>query len=439
MSKNAGYYRLDSFYVQALNEPGKYAEGIELKRAVVQFNITESIDQSFLNGSAVVSESFDALKKVPLRGEERLTVSFTDYFDESYEYVFYVYAITDLKKDPATNGKLMTYTLHFTTFQKLESDKSYVRKSFGEERVSNMASQVFERYFNGDKEIEVQDTDSKQTLVIPRLRSDEAMTFLARRASTADSPSSLFTFFETREKYYFMAYEKLVEKKIDLVASSATAEENQLKYIYTTMNDNEPAGQRVAQFTMNELSYLDRSNTIKSMKQGAYKRNITELDYYNKFRIRTTYDYLEEQPKHFAIDKLSKINTDAFVEAYMPDEEAPEVVYITDYNQLGVAQGRDGSLAPFRNYAQNYMTKTVIDYHMKNSSVTCLINGQGKLMPGSMIYLEVLEFNEDIKGSVIDQERSGPYLIMSVINIFSGDQYKQQLTITKGGLRRTTV
>lgn len=439
MTKNAGYYKLESFRVQALdseNAGEAGPQGLEMKKLVHTWSISESINNPYISGSAQIFESSNALKKIPLRGEESLSIKFTDYFDKEFEYKFYVYAITDLKSE---QDKLMSYMIHFTSFQKLESDKAFVRKSFGEESISTMAQQVFERYFPGDKEIVVEETQSKQTLVIPRLRPDEAMTFLARRADTSNSPSSLFNFFETREKYYFATHEKLVEENKELIKDESIAEKNNLKFIYRTNDDNTVEGQRLAQFSLSNLSYIDRSNTIKALKQGAYKRAITELDYNNKLRVKTVYNYLEEQGKFEVIDKLTKINSSSFIDRYMLDEEAPELVYVTDYNQQGVSQGKDGSLAPFRNYSQNFMTKSLTAYHLANSSVSCTIFGQGRITPGVMIYLEVYEFAEVGEESIkLDTERSGPYMVMDVFNSFAEDIYKQTLTITKGGLRATT-
>lgn len=435
-TKPAGFYALKKFQVASFTSPGEY-KFIELARSVVTWSMSESMFSPYLSGVASVIESFDTLKKVPMRGEEVLTIEFIDYFDNVYTYQFYVYAVTNLKRDPSTNGKAMTFDIHFCSFQKLESDKFYVMKSFGDEKVSDMAEQVFDRYFPagpaGVKELETMKTDNKQTVVIPRLRSDEAMQFLARRAKTQDSPSSLFTFFENREKYYFAPYEHLVKKYRPLVESAKIAEGNDLKFIFHTYDNNEPEGQRIAQFTVQDLEYQDRSNSIKALKDGAYKRAVRELDYYNRTVIREVYDYLSDQPNHEVIDNLTKINTDNFVSKYMPQEEAPEVTYVTDYNQLGLSQGKDFSLAKYRNYRENFFTKTAIAYHLNNSSISCIINGQGKLMAGMMIWLEVYDFAEGNLRE--DLERSGRYLVTDVTNIFSGDYYKQKLKLTKGGLR----
>ena len=103
---------------------------------------------------------------------------------------------------------MVTYTLRFTTNQKLISDTKEIRRSFGNTKISDIAKAVYDEYFitgntKTDKEIEVEETDGEQTLVIPSLRADAAMQFLSRRAYSANNKTSLYRFFETREKYYF--------------------------------------------------------------------------------------------------------------------------------------------------------------------------------------------------------------------------------------------
>jgi hypothetical protein len=60
------------------------------------------------------------------------------------------------------------------------------------------------------------------------------------------------------------------------------------------------------------------------------------------------------------------------------------------------------------------------------------------MYPGKVILLELYEFAESLEGRRrLDTERTGKYLVTSVNNSFNGDQYTQQITLTKGGLRGT--
>jgi len=440
--KDAGAYSLRKFEIKPLYAPGEYPV-LDITTSIVNWQMSESINAPYISGSAIIVESWDMLAKMPLRGEEMLTIEYEDYFGDIYSHVFYIYAITDIQVSGSGSEKLMQYTISFCTPQKLICDSQSVQKSYGNTAISTMAEDVYRRYFEGEgdanfniqsKEIEVQATDGDYTLVIPKLAPDEAMVFLSRRAFTNDNESSLFFFFENKERYMFCTYDYLVEKAKEKVSDADVAESNNLKYISSSLDDNTPAGQAVAQFAVSDLTYLDRSNTIKSMKEGAYKRRVVEIDYYNRTFNTTTYDYAEQLSEFSVIDDLKLINTTDFIERYMPNEEAPEVYYVTDYNQQGLSQGKDFSFAPYKYNAETLVRKSMAHYHLMNSAVSCTINGNGKIKAGDLIYLETYKFGETGGTNVIDNERSGRYLVVSVANIFSGDYFKQKILISKGGL-----
>lgn len=433
----AGFYVLERFLVTPLYESNRY-EGIDLSKVIVNWNFTESMDSSFISGSATVVESFDMLTGLPMRGEENLQITFRDQFNNQYSYNFVIYAVTDIEQDSYTKGssKLLRYTISFCTPQKLNHDWQFVRKSYGNELISNMAQDVFDKYMTGERDIEVELTHGKQTLVIPKLRPDEAMNFLARRAYNTNRESNLYFFFENTEKYYFCTYEYLVDKYIDQVKDEDVATKNNLKYIYSQVQDASPYGQSVERFVVSNLSYNDRSNSINAMKRGAYKRKITELDYYNRSREVRVYDYANNINEHSVIDDLKVINTQDYINRYMPDEYAPEAIYVTDYNQIGDNQGKNYSLRSYPFYAENFMRKSMVSYHLNNSSVSCTVNGNGELKAGMMIWLEVPKFSEEGGKNVIDTERNGRYLIKDITHVFSGDYYVQNLSMTKGGLAK---
>jgi hypothetical protein len=52
-----------------------------------------------------------------------------------------------------------------------------------------------------------------------------------------------------------------------------------------------------------------------------------------------------------------------------------------------------------------------------------------------LINLELFDFSETVAQTrVLDEERTGTYLVLSVQNSFNEDTYSQELVVTKGGL-----
>ena len=304
-----------------------------------------------------------------------------------------------------------------------------------------MAKALFKEYFitnnASDKEIEVEASTGNQTLVIPNLRPDEAMSFLARRAFSSTNKSSSFRFFETREKYFFCTYEYLVDKYKDTISDDNTAIKNDLKFIYNTVNDNTGPGQEVAQQSVSTLTFGTKVNSIADIKNGNYRRRITELDYLNRTRITRDYDYSGEFSDFKRVDNIKQTHTSQYIDEFMHPNDAPETVLVADYPQIGQNTGEvKHQLRPYQYYYENYTIKPIVEYHMKVNSISTSIKGRVDMYPGKLITLELYEFAESLDGRRrLDTERTGTYLVTAVNNSFNGDEFSQQLTLTKGGLR----
>ena len=443
----AGYYTLDNFFISPMYESTSKStidknlpSGTELNRVIVNWGISEGMDSGYIHGFAVVHESDNILKDLPIVGEENLIITFTDYYGSQETTKFIVYAVDEITPEAATNSRMMKYVIRFCSKQKLHADQKEIRRSYGDQKVSSMVQSLYDEYFTTgnadiDKDIEIEETSGEQTLVIPNLRPDEAMAFLSRRAFSAQNKSSLFRFFETRDKYYFCTHEYLIDKYKKDLKDDATAIANNLKFIFNTTDDNSAEGQYVAQQSISTVNYGQKTNSMNDMKLGAYRRRVTELDYMHRTRITRDYDYSEEFNEYKHIDKLKLTHSKNFVNQYMHPDDAPETVLLADYPQIGSNQGKGNMMRPYQYYYENYTTKPIVEYHLMSNSITISISGRRDLYPGMLINLELFDFSETVAQTrVLDEERTGTYLVLSVQNSFNEDTYSQELVVTKGGL-----
>jgi hypothetical protein len=446
----AGFYALKQFYIKPIFQDSSKSAinknlppGTELNKVIVNWGISESMDSPYVHGFAVVHESNNVLKELPIIGEEEVSIQYIDYYGKLKLDEFYVYSVEEVQPENSINDRMLKYIIRFCSKQKLHSDKTRIRRSYADQTISEMVQAVYDDYFRmndkNDKYIEIEPTTGNQTLVIPNLRPDEAMNFLARRAFSTDNKSSSFRFFETREQYFFCTYEYLVDKYKDTVLNDKVAIENNLKFIYNTANDNTGPGQNVAQQSVSTLTFGTKVNSIADIKNGNYRRRVTELDYLSRTRITRDYDYSTEFSGFKQIDTIKKTHSDEYINQYMQAEDAPETVLIADYPQIGQNLGEVANqLKPYQYYYENYTTKPIVDYHMSVNAITTSIHGRIDMYPGKVILLELYEFAESLEGRrKLDTERTGKYLVTSVNNSFNGDQYTQQITLTKGGLRGT--
>ena len=74
---------------------------------------------------------------------------------------------------------------------------------------------------------------------------------------------------------------------------------------------------------------------------------------------------------------------------------------------------------------------------MNRNAFSIEIFGRIHLYPGDVIDLDLYKFSTTVASTrEVDHERSGKYLVTSIGHSFAGDDYKQTLIITKGGLAK---
>ena len=446
-ASQAGFFTLKHFKVKPLlkenintsSENSDLPEFVELAKTIVNWGINESMNSPFISGHATIMESDNLLENVPFIGEEEIELTYTDFYGESATHKFFLYAIEDIQPAASTNDRMMKYTVRFCSIQKLQGDQRKIRKSYNKTKISDMVQDIYDTFMVTDdpsqsKPIEIEDTDGEQTLVIPDMRADAAMQFLSRRAYSERNKTALYRFFETRESYYFCTPEYLVEKYRPNLEKSGD-EINPLYFIYNTLEDNTGPGQSIAQQSVNDFNYGTKVDTFRDMKDGTYRRIVTELDPTTRTRIERQYDYSTEVGEKEFPSSVKLTHSQNFLDRYMAFNTAPEEYLLTDFPQIGQSQGQDNMKKPYQHFYENYTAKPIVDYHFDVNTLKIEIFGRIEMYPGMLINLELYKISNTVSGTrEIDHERSGDYIVTDVVNVFSGDIYKQSISITKGGL-----
>jgi hypothetical protein len=171
------------------------------------------------------------------------------------------------------------------------------------------------------------------------------------------------------------------------------------------------------------------------MKEGMYRRTITELDPTTRTQIKRDYDYSSEVGDKEFPSKVKLTHRQNFLDKYMGASTQPESYLLTDFPQIGQSTGKLNMKKPYQHFYENYTAKPVVDYHFGVNSISMEINGRIELYPGRVVNLELYKMSNTVSGNrEIDHERSGKYLVTDMVSSFAGDSFKQQIVITKGGL-----
>lgn len=431
----AGYYELISFKIRTLKS--KPDEGIEINQIVTNWLITEGIDSPNIMGSCIVVDAEGLLRKLPIIGEEYITIEYKDFFGKTSKKEFYCFSVRDVKPYDESKDNLLSYSLDFTSIENFNANQQEVAKSYSNMLVSDMVQNVYDEFFlrqentSNAKPIEIEPTVGNQTFCIPTLSPARAMDFLARRSYGGEESTNNYKFFETRESFYFCTPNYLAEKYKEMTSTPQAISDNNLLFNTNKVYDNNtPEGQLSAQQTIMQMSYGNPTNTIEEIGSGQYKRSVFEVDILNRTTSRTSYDYREQIDKNNLGDL--KINhSEDFISDKMP--RIAETFVIKDYNTPGQIERSDRSY-PF--YAEVINSRRVFNSHLAKYAINCGINGRIALVPGMVIFIMVDRI-EVAKNPQADKERDGFYMITNITNVHEDDNYMQMITMTKGGLSKS--
>lgn len=427
----AGTYNLKSFRLESFTDEGGV---LEMNKLVHVWELSETVKKGNVQGEAKIYDSVGAFYNFPIRGQEILTIEYIDYREIERQEKYFVYAVTDVKPSSDNDDSVLEYILHFVSLGKFLSERYSISRCIadgtGSTRtyipISAQANTIFQDYYNRDeddldKEIVVHDTDGPQKIVIPNMKPENAMHLLSRKAYSAEYPSSMFRFFENRDKFYFANIERLL---VD-----AEVEDDQFFFYSTILDDVTPEGEL---FKMNSIISVDFGNTVNTlrlMNEGAYNRSYVEVDPLTRTLSNFDYNHLEEKDNFVYPDvgrtvKVPHSNT--MVQSHL--NKTHKTYGIKDYGE--VEQNNPPGLRPTTFYPEVYNHKQALMQHYGQSEVTIQIYGSNKVFAGSVILVEFPKMQVTAK---IDLERSGRYFVESVRNVFFENTYTQTLKISKGG------
>jgi hypothetical protein len=196
-------------------------KSLELKPIIHTWNLSESMIKGAIRGTAKIFDATGIFYTFPLRGQERLSIKYKDFFDNEREEDLFIYSITDINPVGQNDDSILEYTIHFCSFGKFWSDRYDIKRCIAEGTegtrryipVSEQVQVIYDDYYNTNDEgtkkpITIHDTDGEQSIVIPGFKPEEAMAMMTRRSYSAIYPSNMYRFFENRDGYYFVNIEQ---------------------------------------------------------------------------------------------------------------------------------------------------------------------------------------------------------------------------------------
>lgn len=449
----AGTYTLEKFELRSLTrdrgqgiDPRSRGFGqtrvYDLKLMVHTFNISESMLNASVRGSAVIYDSVGVFYGMPLVGQEILEIEYTDTKGVTHADKFFVYSISDIK--PSKNGAddLMEYKLNFVSFGKFWSDRYEIKRCIANGagasrqylRIDEQVEILFGDYYANaggtEKPIYISPTQGEQKIVIPALKPEDAMHLFSRKAASQQFNGHLFRFWENRKQYFFADLEDWFT-----FGSKELQYDTQLFFYNSGPADNTPEGELAKLQNIISVDFGESVNTIDAMNRGAYYRKFIELDPLTRTSTNS-YDYQHKDEYRNRVypdgegNTVKLIHSDDFIDEHL--NKWMEVYGIKDYPDADVGGGY--GLRPTTYYGDIFNNKNSLLWHYNQSKITVRIYGTNEVFAGSIIQIDDLP-RFTVQNVLTDEDRVGKYLVESVNNEFFENTYIQTLTLVKGGLR----
>jgi hypothetical protein len=445
--KEAGYFELHSFIIKSYD----FSKTFDVKALIHSFQIEESMKRGAIRGSAKMFDTVGLLQDFPLRGEEFIEISYSDFYGVKHVDKMFLYSVSDVRQADPRKSTMWEYTMHFTSRPKVYSENASIMKAFAGpatnrsqgDKISEFVKSVYDKYYGAEitpsifknnpedevlkvgsseskaKELIVQETDGNQRLVVPNYSPEQTMFFFAKRAYSASSFSQTYHFFENRKNYVFATNEYLQR---EIYTGS---------YIFSQSFDvdQSPEGQISLQSSIIEIDYGEIVNTIDDINGGGYVRAAYEVDALHNVINRKPYSIVDRFEQNNP--ELELFHTKKFREERIL--ETQDRWFIKDYPTEGISAGP--GVRPNTNYANIYNRKGTYLYHTNRNKVDISIYGNNSIVAGSTVSLDLMKYQAS-SGSedTTDKRMSGFYLVESIRNIFYENTYIQKLTLTRNGI-----
>jgi hypothetical protein len=455
---NPTYYKLQKALIESEYSPGL---ALDITLLIPSLSIISSIESETMYGVAQVIDSVGLLENTPLRGEEKITFEIadskminenqgqTDNVDQPYKFVGYIYKISNVETSEI-NDTLM-YDLHFISYQSFKAGTYEIIRSFNDVTVSSIVRELFEKYYKSfDSTNFIPNSEVKDLIIpeetvgtircwIPKMRPEEAMTFLSKRSYSSTSPSCLFRFFESSRGYHYITDEAIFKLAEDEL-------ERKFKFTYLDAIPNRPEFFEQQLNNIETIKNTHRVNSLDDIYSGTYRNRVIELDVLSRElnlldKSINQYDYLQERNKYFVSrlrgEQLKKLaedkHTETFINSVHRGEEDVKKTWLVIQNYTKQEAVGNNAMQAETYYANIISNRQAYSKHIESITVNAKGPGRFDISAGDVIELDVKKFqvaenNQPEK----NKHLSGNYIVKSVVHKMDKEEmYNEYVMIKK--------
>lgn len=437
----------------------------DIKNLITAVNISESTYATDMHVSMRVYDTIGLLENYPLIGEERIYLTIKEEITNVIiKLDLFLTRISNITPHPSGNG--VSYIIDLMTastfrancrkvvapFKKLASeickdifDQNYnklVTEVMGDSIKDKVKLEVMEVIGGGgsskyeilslkderSRSLTVEQSDIELQCVIPTLRANEAMTFIANKAvNQTSSKSSSYKFFETKKGYIFATDELLIRQAIKKEDSKSVK-----KFTYNNSYDYKPEFVVDQAQKIKNIEILTYADTMLDLYSGAYKSRFTELDVVYGRALTVEFDASDAKNLFGGMGTSSTVNngerhTPDFISTVFMPENAIEVFRVKDYDSINNVQLPGEQLI-----GEKYLRSNSYETRLNSTQLRCTVDGRLDLSVGDVVDLIIPEMTtNDVKE--ISKKFAGKYLIREVTQQIEAKKLETSFIMVKYG------
>ena len=410
---------------------------VDLSTGVIRLQYWESILQDGIRATVMYGDSGNtidektAIDGLPIVGQERVQLKFTDNNEETLELIMYVNKVKPFYDD--SNKSAVALDLASKEF--IMNEKVRVTKRY-DGKVSEHVKTILEDVLKTDKDLDIEETQNNYNFLGLNKKPYYMLNYLCKASvpSTQNSEGNTagFLFYETSKGYNF--------KSIDTLLS----QEKKKSIIYNETPDN--GGKDIPEgYDMKALEF-EKENAVdvkNKLRMGAYSTRTIVFDPFN-----CKYEVLEKQAKEVekkegiqtAGERLPVLNKE-FDQEGKAKEFSRTMYMLLDTGSLPsgnaekpVATTKEQlKKSKEQNYqAQKILSQSVMRYNQLFAAMnTITIAGDFSLHAGDAIFVDAPELQADTKNDEVNKESGGLYIIADLCHYITPKETYTKLNLVR--------
>lgn len=426
-SQDAAGVTIGQFELQELTLTSFNGTSIDIRNVYGILDIYEDLFGNVLSGSVTIIDSLNLAEKLPIIGQEKLTVQFKSaaYVGNQGKsrFVFDVYSVS--LKTPVTEGA-QAYKLEFFSPEMRWNLKTKLSQAYNG-APEDIANEILRRGLRSEKKIIVEPTKSKQHFIASNWQPFYTLNWLGKRTLSGKYFTGGFLFFENSDnEFHFCSVEALLDK--DTVQ----------KYTHVRgMQSNENATDRNWKLAFSNInSYVSQGvfNTADGMTMGMYGSRLYTFDPISKRYDQFDYSYKIEYLRARHLEDNNKGGALTLLEGLAPDKEGR---MLSDYPDMDVRFYPQHTLlfddTSSINVAAWYQSRNSLIQQMNQHKVVIEVVGDSSRKVGEVVELEIPAKQSTHGERELDNMNRGRFLTTSLRHtlIREGSKYVMTMELTK--------